>query len=189
MTGNTFVNGDWSRIHRCRAPKVAKFVRRFRHITDAVLLQARGRREVIVFSKTESAQIFRSRPKRVVLDPIRHREDAAFFEKFPDLEFFIRRVLDPAVDVGRDFKQRHIFVPVFLVRFKGDRSIPVLSSHRQQFLRRERHERDVPQKPNVGVSAERSLLRKLRQSLFELLLELLQRVRRALACAIQFVAI
>src|SRR6266513_1239803 len=159
MTENTFVNGDWSRIHRCRAPEVAEFVRRFRHVTNAVLFQARGRREVIVLSKTESAQIFGSRPKGVMLDPIWHREDAALFEN----------------------------VPVFLVRFKCNRSIPFLSSHRQQFFRRERHERDVPQKPDVGVSAERRLLRQTRQLLFELLLKLLERICRAHASAIQFV--
>src|SRR5438094_10666098 len=99
MTGNTFVNGDWSRIHCCRAPEVAKFVRRFRHVTNAVLFQARGRREVIVFSKTERAQIFGSRPKGVMLNPIGHREDAALLEKFSDLKFFLSRVLDPAFDV------------------------------------------------------------------------------------------
>src|SRR5215813_6155548 len=85
MTGNTFVNGNRPRIHRRCAPKVAKFVRRFGHVTNAVLFQARGRCEVVVLSKTESAQIFGSRPKRVMLDPIRHRQYAALLEKFSDL--------------------------------------------------------------------------------------------------------
>ena len=38
MTGNSFVNGDRPRIHRGRAPEVAKFFRRLRNVTDAILI-------------------------------------------------------------------------------------------------------------------------------------------------------
>ena len=64
--------------------------------------------------------------KRVMLDPIRHAENAALVEKFSDLKFLRGRVFDPAVDVVGDFQRRHIFVPVLLVSFERDCAIPFL---------------------------------------------------------------
>src|SRR6266446_409998 len=77
MTGNSFVNGDRPRIHRCRAPEVTEFFRRLGHVADAILFQPRRRREVVVLGEAESAQIIGSWSKRVMLDPIGNAEDTA----------------------------------------------------------------------------------------------------------------
>ena len=122
-----------------------------------------------------------------MLHPIGNAEDAALNQKFPDRQFLFRCVFDAVVDVVGDFQRRHVLVPVLLVSFERDCAIPFLFSHRQKFLRRERHQRDIPQEPNVSVATKGSLLGKRGQLLLELLLIFFQRIRCAFARAIQFV--
>jgi len=38
MAGNPLVDSEGPRIQRCRVPEVAKFFRRLRHVTDAILI-------------------------------------------------------------------------------------------------------------------------------------------------------
>src|SRR4029453_2670082 len=61
-----------------------------------------------------------------------------------------------------------VFIAVLFVSLERDRAVPFLLSHREKFFRREGHQRHVPQKPDVSVTTERRLLRKLRQLFFEL---------------------
>ena len=64
-----------------------------------------------------------------------------------------------------------------------------LIRHLQQLLRRKGRERDIVQKENIGVAAQRSLLRQRMQALFQSSPKCLQCIRRAFARAIQFVRI
>src|SRR5262249_32227898 len=114
MAGNSFVDGDRPGIHRGRAPEIAKFFRRLRHVTNAVLSQSGRRREIVLLRKPKRAQIFGSWSKRVMLDPSGHSQDAAVLEKFSDLNFLFSCVFDPAIDVRRSFERWHIFVPILL---------------------------------------------------------------------------
>src|SRR5256885_16796963 len=101
MTGNSFVNSDRPRIHRCRAPEAPEFFRRLRHVADAILPEPRRAGEVVVLSEAKPAQILWSRSKRVMLDPIRDSQNTTFFKKFSDLEFSGSGVFDPTVRVRR----------------------------------------------------------------------------------------
>ena len=57
-----------------------------------------------------------------------------------------------------DLQRRNILVPIFLETFEGDGAIPFLPAHREKFLRRERQQRDVFEKEQIGIAAERGLL-------------------------------
>src|ERR1051326_1127104 len=114
MPRNSFVNGDWPRIHRRRAPKVTKLFRRLRHVPDAVFLQARRPGEIVSLSESKNAQIFRREAQGVMLYPIGDTENAALRQKFPDRQFLCRRILDPVIEVVGDFERRHLLVPILL---------------------------------------------------------------------------
>ena len=101
MTGDSFVNSDRPGIHCGGEPEVAKPFRRFRYVTNAILIQSRGRRKVVVLSKLKRVQIFGRWSKRVMLDPLRHGENAVLLEKFADLKFFCSRIFDPRINVRR----------------------------------------------------------------------------------------
>src|SRR5262245_44822355 len=102
MAGSSFVDGDGPRIHRGRAPEVAKFFRRLGHVTNAIFIQSRRRSEIILLSKSKRAQVFGCWPKSVMLDPLRHGENAPFFEKFADLKFSFSRIFDPRINLRCD---------------------------------------------------------------------------------------
>src|SRR5205823_3893872 len=77
------------------------------------------------------------------------------------------RIFYPAINVLRELKWRDIFVAFFLIAFKGYRPIPFLLSHRQNLFGRIRVESDVFEKENVGVTPERGLVWRRRQSVLQ----------------------
>src|ERR1700681_1798422 len=77
VTGNSFVYGDRPRILCGRAPEVTEVRGRFGDVTNAIILQSRGRSEVIGFTEAlQRAQILRHRAQRVMLKPVGNGEDA-----------------------------------------------------------------------------------------------------------------
>ena len=95
-----------------------------------------------------------------MLEPIRNGQNVALIQEFADQQLFRCGIPDPAVDVLGEFEGRNIAVSVDFKRFESDRAVPFLSARRQQLLRRVREHRDVAQKENVSIAAERSLVRK-----------------------------
>ena len=93
-----------------------------------------------------------------MLNPIGHAQNPVLDQKFPDRQFLGLGPGDPIVDVVGDLQRRNILVPIFLETFEGDGAIPFLPAHREKFLRRERQQRDVFEKEQIGIAAERGLL-------------------------------
>ena len=89
-----------ARIGRSGASEVAKLRRGRIHVAHAIVLQARGRSEVVHFTEVlQSAQIFRHGPKRVVLDPGGNGQNAVLFQKIADRELFGGGVFLPAGNI------------------------------------------------------------------------------------------
>ena len=119
-----------------------------------------------------------------MLKPAWDGEDVALLEKFPDLQFLLRRIFDPAVNTAGGFQRRDIFVAIFLERLECDGAVPFLFAHRQKVFGRIRHQGDVLEKKNVGVASKCGLIWQRRQFLLKLLPKFLERARRAIGCAV-----
>src|SRR5213594_2581943 len=102
-----------------------------------------------------------------MLQPTRHGKNPVFVEELANLQFLGARIFYPAINVLRELKWRDIFVAFFLIAFKGYRPIPFLLSHRQNLFGRIRVESDVFEKENVGVTPERGLVWRRRQSVLQ----------------------
>src|SRR5881398_663293 len=121
-----------------------------------------------------------------MLQPTRHGKNPVFVEELANLQFLGARIFYPAINVLRELKWRDIFVAFFLIAFKGYRPIPFLLSHRQNLFGRIRVESDVFEKENVGVTPERGLVWRRRQSVLQRCSKTFQRISRTIRGPSQF---
>src|SRR6266550_7438714 len=121
-----------------------------------------------------------------MLQPGGHGENSVFVEELANLRFLGGRISYPAIGILRELKWRDIFVALFLIAFKRYRPIPFLLSHRQNLFGRIRVEGDVFEKENVGVTPERRLFWRRRQSVLQNCSKTFQRISRTIRCPSQF---
>ena len=122
-----------------------------------------------------------------MLNPIGHGENRVRPEKFADLQFPGRCVRDPIIHVVCDLQWRDIFVPVLFIRFERDRAVPFLPAHGEKLFGRIRHERDIPEKEQVGIAAQRGFVRQRGQDLLKMRAEFFECIGRGFDRALQLV--
>src|SRR6266704_2402763 len=111
-----------------------------------------------------------------MLQPTRHGKNPVFVEELANLRFLSGPIIYPAINVLRELEWRDIFVAFYLIAFKRYRPVPFLLSHRQNLFGRIRVEGDVFEKENVGVTPERRLFWRRRQSVLQNCSKTFQRI-------------